>query len=69
MDWVKHVFFGHTHVKFDNIVQDGIAFHNTGAFTQVKSHNPELLGVLEATLTDGMISNVKPVQLQKQRSR
>ncbi len=65
MDWVKHVFFGHTHVKFNNIIQDGIAYHNTGAFTHAKSSMPSSLGVLEATLEDGKIANVKSVQLTK----
>ena len=60
LGWIKHVFFGHTHVKFDNYLHQGIRFHNTGAFTKVKSNHVEDLGVLEAKLSHDAIRGVKP---------
>ena len=62
MGWVKHVFFGHTHVKFENYEYKGIRFHNTGAFTKAKSQHLEDLGVLEADLRDGKIEKVHPAK-------
>ena len=62
MSWIKHVFFGHTHVKFDNYDYKGIKFHNTGAFTEAKSNNIEDLGVLETKLSHGKISKVEPAK-------
>jgi|GEM_PF-3422780 len=68
MSWVKNVFFGHTHVKFNNYSHEGILYHNTGSFTRVKAREPKDLGVLEATLnTEGQITDVTPVELERGR--
>jgi predicted phosphodiesterase len=64
MDWVKHVFFGHTHVKFDNYDRQGVLFHNTGAIVKVTSAKPDDLGILEAELnSDGTLTHVHPVKV------
>jgi hypothetical protein len=66
MDWVKHVFFGHTHVKFNSIEKNGILYHNTGAMDYGSSGRPSDLGILEAELhEDGKIRNVQPVNIEK----
>ena len=60
---IKHIFFGHTHIKFDNLERDGISFHNTGALVRSTSKNPDDLGILEADLNmDGSVTNVRPVE-------
>ncbi len=67
IDWVKHVFFGHTHIKFDNHEKEGILYHNSGAVTEIAVEN-DGLGILEATLReDGTITDVAPVQIFKDR--
>jgi predicted phosphodiesterase len=75
MDWVKHVFFGHTHVKFDHRDRNGkpgepggdnVLYHNTGAVVEVTSKQAEDLGILEAELqADGSLRNIRPVQIKK----
>ncbi len=66
MDTIKHVFFGHTHIKFDNHQVGEIHTHNTGAFTAANVKKNDDLGVLEATLNgDGSITNIQPVRLEK----
>lgn len=68
LEWVKHVFFGHTHHKFDNIQQEGIAYHNPGAVVEVTSGKPEDMGILQAELhEDGTIRNVRPATVFKDR--
>ncbi len=73
MSWAKHVFFGHTHVKFDNVIEPktNTLYHNTGAIVKGNaSRNPEDLGLLEAELTeDGRIINVRPVHITKDKDR
>lgn len=70
MDWVKHVFFGHTHVKFNGFVQGGIAYHNTGALVHSASRNPAKLGILEAELhTNGTIDHVHPLSLIPEQAK
>ncbi len=32
LDSLKHVYFGHTHLRFRNYTRQGIQFHNSGAF-------------------------------------
>jgi predicted phosphodiesterase len=66
MENIKHVFFGHTHIKFDHHEVDGVNVHNTGAFTAANVKKDDDLGILEATLNaDGTITNVQPVRLEK----
>lgn len=77
MDWVKHVFFGHTHVKFTHRGADGkeldesasgVHYHNTGAMVEVTSQRPEDLGILEAELhADGKLHNIRPVRIEKDK--
>ncbi len=66
LDWIKHVFTGHTHHKFSNCYFEdapGMLHHNTGAIVQATDEN---LGILEATLNaDGTLTNVRPVKLFK----
>lgn len=70
MEWVKHVFFGHTHVKFNSHEKDGVLYHNTGAIVEaVTSKHPEEPGILEADLnSDGTLANVRPVRVEKDRN-
>ncbi len=70
LEGAKHVFFGHTHVKFhtqrhlDEQGRDvGIAFHNTGSFTSGNGKRTDWLGMLEAKLVDGAVKDVSPVAL------
>jgi predicted phosphodiesterase len=68
MGWVKHIFFGHTHIKFDNFKrqEDGITFHNTGAIVKLTSEKAEDMGILEGDLNaDGTVTNVRPVRIAK----
>lgn len=75
MDWVKHVFFGHTHVKFDNLslltdspsLPSGeVFYHNSGAMVHRTSGRSDDLGILEAELyPDGSLRNIQPVYLRK----
>ncbi len=70
MYWVKHIIFGHTHVKFDNyrIAGQGPTLHNSGAVVESTSQKSEDLGILEATLhADGTITDVQPVPIAKDK--
>jgi predicted phosphodiesterase len=58
IDDIKHVFFGHTHVKFFDKEIDGKHYYNTGSFT----HNPkriEDVGIIEAELEEGELKNIR----------
>jgi predicted phosphodiesterase len=70
MSQLKHVFIGHTHHKIDNHKVQGheILVHNTGAITKSNSQRPEGLGILEADLQNGEITNVRPVMIAKDSS-
>lgn len=69
MDWVRHVFFGHTHVKFNNYEHDWVLYHNMGAFTEVCTQHGRDPGLLEATLDNGTISDVSEVFLRPEPMR
>jgi hypothetical protein len=70
MDSVRHVFFGHTHVKFDNLEgENGVLFHNTGAIVKETSRHPGDLGLLEAEIgPEGAVRNVSPVRVERDAS-
>lgn len=68
MDGIRHVFFGHTHVKFHNMEYGGRIYHNTGALTRTVM-NRGGHGMLEATIEDGHVSRVKPFYLAHERAR
>lgn len=66
MDGIQHVFFGHTHVKFDNLAPQkygGLVFHNTGALTKTVMKKGGH-GMLEADIVDGMLAHVRPFALE-----
>ncbi len=68
MDGIRHVFFGHTHVKFHNLEYGGRLYHNTGALTKtVMNHGGH--GMLEAAIEAGKVGDVKPLQLTHERVR
>ncbi len=69
MESIRHVFFGHTHVKFDNLEgRGGALYHNTGAIVKETSRHPEDLGVLAADLDpEGGVSHVRPVPVGRDR--
>jgi predicted phosphodiesterase len=68
LGWVRHVFFGHTHVKFDNVQHRGILFHNTGSFVRAGAESAQDLGVLQAELNpQGKVRNVVPLDLSHKR--
>jgi len=66
LDWVKHLFFGHTHIRIPKFQTEkgGIIFHNTSAIVKGKtSRTPDDLGLLEGELTpEGKIINVELVR-------
>ena len=68
LDGIRHVFFGHTHVKFDHYehAETGMLLHNTGAIVQATEHVGP--GILEAKLgEDGALSDIQPVHLAKDK--
>lgn len=77
MDWVRHVFFGHTHVKFTHHsgegkglepVEDGVRYHNSGAIVKSTAWGPKDLGILEAKLyPDGRLGDIREVEIEKDR--
>ena len=70
---IRHVFTGHTHIKYDHRdkngkVQDeghaGMLYHNSGAVVEVTSKRDADMGILEADLNpNGTLTNIHPVEI------
>jgi predicted phosphodiesterase len=61
LEGIKHVFFGHTHLPFDNREHEGITYHNTGSLIKGQGigRDPLNMQALSFELTpDGKVENV-----------
>lgn len=67
MDKIKHVFFGHTHVKFFAEELGGKTYYNTGSFVHGMSTLADS-GLLEAELSDGRLENIRPLGTVSRRA-
>lgn len=74
VDGIKHVFFGHTHVKFSYLPStqfSGLMYHNTGALTKTVMNQKWFgrggHGMLEADIRGGRLENIRPYQLENNR--